>query len=77
MKRRLHARAELRPQLPRFRARKPQYEQHVRGPMIALLARLAEDFRRFAPELVSDSAPAVAVAWLSQARGGGAPHRGW
>ena len=37
-----------------FRARKNQYEQHVRGPMVALLARLAEDFRRFAPELVSE-----------------------
>ena len=29
-----------------------------------------------APELVSDCAPAVAVAWLSQARGGGALRRG-
>ena len=37
-----------------FRARKPEYEQHVRGPMIALLERLAHDFRRIAPELVSD-----------------------
>jgi uncharacterized protein (TIGR02453 family) len=37
-----------------FRARKGDYEQHVRGPMIDLLARLAEDFPTFAPELVSD-----------------------
>lgn len=37
-----------------FRARKPEYEQHVRGPMIALLARLSADFPRFAPELVSE-----------------------
>jgi|RhiMethySRZTD1v2_1073278.scaffolds.fasta_scaffold00442_22 uncharacterized protein (TIGR02453 family) len=37
-----------------FRARKDQYEQHVRQPMIELLARLARDFRTFAPELVSD-----------------------
>ena len=37
-----------------FRARKPEYEQHVREPMVALLERLAGDFRRFAPELVSD-----------------------
>ncbi|MBI4886167.1 MAG: DUF2461 domain-containing protein [Acidobacteria bacterium] len=37
-----------------FRERKPQYEQHVRGPMIALLARLARDLPAFAPELVSD-----------------------
>ena len=37
-----------------FRARKPEYEQHVRGPMIELLARLSADFPRFAPELVSE-----------------------
>lgn len=37
-----------------FRARKDEYEQHVRGPMIELLGRLAQDFARFAPELVSD-----------------------
>jgi uncharacterized protein (TIGR02453 family) len=37
-----------------FRSRKDDYEQHVRGPMVELLARLAHDFPRFAPELVSD-----------------------
>ena len=37
-----------------FRARKAEYEAHVRAPMIALLARLADDFRGFAPELVAD-----------------------
>ena len=37
-----------------FRARKAEYDQHVRGPMIVLLERLAVDLRRFAPELVSD-----------------------
>jgi uncharacterized protein (TIGR02453 family) len=37
-----------------FKARKDEYEQHVRGPMVQLLARLAEDFRSFAPELVAD-----------------------
>ena len=37
-----------------FRARKLEYEQHVRGPMIELLARLAVDLPRFAPELISD-----------------------
>ena len=37
-----------------FRAHKPEYEQHVRGPMIELLARLSDDFPRFAPELVSE-----------------------
>lgn len=37
-----------------FRARKTEYEQHVRGPAIELLARLAADLPRFAPELISD-----------------------
>jgi uncharacterized protein (TIGR02453 family) len=37
-----------------FRARKADYERHVRGPMVALLARLAVDMRRFAPELIAD-----------------------
>lgn len=37
-----------------FKARKHEYEQHVRGPMVEVLARLAEDFRAFAPEFVSD-----------------------
>jgi uncharacterized protein (TIGR02453 family) len=37
-----------------FRQRKPEYEQHVRGPMIGLLERLAVDLRGFAPELISD-----------------------
>jgi uncharacterized protein (TIGR02453 family) len=37
-----------------FRARKGEYEQHVRGPMIELLARLAQDLRTFAPELACD-----------------------
>jgi uncharacterized protein (TIGR02453 family) len=37
-----------------FKARKAEYDTHVRGPMIELLARLAEDFRGFAPELVAD-----------------------
>jgi uncharacterized protein (TIGR02453 family) len=37
-----------------FRARKVDYEQHVRGPMIALLQQLARDLPRFAPDLVSD-----------------------
>jgi uncharacterized protein (TIGR02453 family) len=37
-----------------FRARKDEYEEHVRQPMIDLLARLAPDLRSFAPELVCD-----------------------
>lgn len=37
-----------------FRARKTEYEAHVRAPMIGLLDRLATDFPRFAPDLVSE-----------------------
>jgi uncharacterized protein (TIGR02453 family) len=37
-----------------FRARKADYERHVRRPMIELLARLATDLRPFAPEVISD-----------------------
>ncbi len=36
-----------------FRARKDAYEERVRGPMTALVARLAQEFARFAPELVA------------------------
>ena len=38
-----------------FRARKAEYERHVRGPMVAVIERLAVDFGRFAPEL--DASP--------------------
>ena len=37
-----------------FRARKNDYEAHVRGPMIDVLAQLAADFRTFAPELIAE-----------------------
>jgi len=37
-----------------FKKKKADYEAHVRQPMIELLARLADDFAAFAPELVSD-----------------------
>jgi len=37
-----------------FRARKAEYEQHVRGAMVALLDRLARDLPGVAPDLVSD-----------------------
>lgn len=36
-----------------FKARKDRYEAHVRGPMIALIERLAVDFKKFAPEIVA------------------------
>ena len=37
-----------------FRARKPDYERSVRGPMIELLGRLQRDLHVFAPELICD-----------------------
>ena len=37
-----------------FRARKADYERHVRGPMVEVIARLAVDLRAFAPELIAD-----------------------
>jgi uncharacterized protein (TIGR02453 family) len=36
-----------------FNAHRDDYEAHIRQPMIAIIARLAEDFREFAPELVA------------------------
>jgi uncharacterized protein (TIGR02453 family) len=37
-----------------FRARKDEYERHVRAPMVELIGRLAVDLRPFAPEMVVD-----------------------
>lgn len=37
-----------------FRSRKDQYETLLRAPMIAVIERLAGDFRTFAPDLVAD-----------------------
>ena len=36
-----------------FNAHRDDYERHVRQPMTAIVERLAEDFRAFAPELVA------------------------
>jgi uncharacterized protein (TIGR02453 family) len=36
-----------------FRARRDQYEAHVRGPLTSVVEQLGEDFHRFAPELVA------------------------
>jgi uncharacterized protein (TIGR02453 family) len=37
-----------------FRARRQQYETHVRGPMVDVIARLSDDLRLCAPEFVAD-----------------------
>ena len=36
-----------------FRARRDDYERHVRGPMVAVVEQLGRDFGRFAPELIA------------------------
>ena len=36
-----------------FRARRDQYETHVRGPMVGIVEQLGLDFGRFAPELIA------------------------
>lgn len=42
-----------------FRARKDQYEALLRQPMVALVERLADDLREFAPHLVADPKTAI------------------
>ena len=37
-----------------FAAHRDDYEAHVRQPMIAVITRLADDFRQFGPELVAN-----------------------
>ena len=36
-----------------FKARRDQYESHIRAPMVSVIERLATDFRGWAPELVA------------------------
>lgn len=36
-----------------FRARREEYDQHVREPMLAVIEQLARDFQRIAPEIVA------------------------
>src|SRR4051812_1740944 len=36
-----------------FRERKDQYDEHLKGPMVAVIDQLAKDFRSFAPELIA------------------------
>src|SRR5678816_1376717 len=37
-----------------FRARKGDYETHVRAPLVAVVGQLSVDMPRFAPELMAD-----------------------
>ena len=46
-----------------FHARRDQYDAHVRGPMIAVVEHLAEDFRTLAPELEADVKTSLFRPW--------------
>ena len=46
-----------------FHARRDDYEAHVRGPMVAVVERLAEDFRKVAPEFSADPKTSIFRQW--------------
>ena len=46
-----------------FHARRDQYEAHVRGPMVAVVERLAADFSRVAPEFAADPKISLFRPW--------------
>jgi uncharacterized protein (TIGR02453 family) len=46
-----------------FHARRDEYEMHVRGPMIAVVNRLADDFGSFAPEMMADPKVSLFRQW--------------
>ena len=46
-----------------FHARRDDYQAHVRGPMVAIVERLADDFRAIAPELSADPKTSLFRPW--------------
>lgn len=46
-----------------FHARRDEYERDVRGPMLAVVGQLAEDFASFAPEMVADPKISLFRQW--------------
>ena len=46
-----------------FHANRPQYERHVRIPMLSVVERLAGDFPKFAPELTADPKISMFRPW--------------
>ena len=46
-----------------FHARRDEYDTHVRGPMVAVVERLAEDFRTVAPEFSADPKTSIFRQW--------------
>lgn len=46
-----------------FHARKPDYEAHVKAPMVAVIERLGEEFTAFAPEQMADPRKSLYRIW--------------
>jgi uncharacterized protein (TIGR02453 family) len=46
-----------------FHTNRERYEQHVRGPMLSVIERLANDFPSFAPELAADPKVSMFRQW--------------
>jgi uncharacterized protein (TIGR02453 family) len=46
-----------------FHAHREEFEQHVRGPMMAVIARLGEEFRAFAPDQMADPKRSLYRIW--------------
>lgn len=46
-----------------FHARRDKYEAHVRGPMVEIVERLADDFRTLAPEFAIDPKTSLFRPW--------------
>lgn len=46
-----------------FQAHRDEYDRHLRAPMLAIVDRLAADFRAFAPELIADPKTSLFRPW--------------
>lgn len=46
-----------------FQAHRDEYDRHLRAPMLAIVDRLAADFRAFAPEMVADPKVSLFRPW--------------
>ena len=46
-----------------FHSRRDDYEAHLRGPMVAIVERLGEDFRKVAPEFSADPKTSIFRQW--------------
>jgi uncharacterized protein (TIGR02453 family) len=46
-----------------FHARKAEYDAHVKGPMMAVIVRLGDEFQAFAPDLMADPKKSLYRIW--------------